>query len=571
MPSLHIEREILFKQIGKTFTDDEFTDLCFDFGIELDEITVEDKKVTYKIDLPANRYDLLCNEGLGRALKIFITKEKLPSFQVNSGSIQVFVKPEVLSVRPIVVCAVLRDVHFDEESFASFINLQEKLHQNICKKRKLVSIGTHDLDTVEAPFFYEAHPPADIVFAPLNQTQEMNSIQLFTFIEKEMQHLKDYLSIISGFDKYPVIYDNKHRVLSLPPIINSNHSKMSVNTKNVFIDVTAIDATKASVVLTTIVTSFAQYCKQPFTVESVNIISPTQQVSTFPDVTTRQVQVEVDYLCNSIGVTVDVNEICSLLSKMMLESVPVNDGKSISVTVPSNRSDIFHPCDVMEDFGIAYGYNKLVSISSYPTLCTKAKQQPVNKLSDKVRRELAQSGYTELLTLSLCSIAENYNLLNRAKDNLAVKLANPKTIEFQIARTSLLPGLLKTLATNRKIALPLQVFEVSDVVLKSTTHDVGARNERHAIACLCDTNSNFEVIRGLLDHILSKIGANRVDSKKITITASSDDAFIAGMRGDILLDNQKIGVIGVLHPEILINFKVPFPCTLFEFNLEPLI
>lgn len=78
--------------------DEEFDQLCFDYGIELDDIVSENiwrrkyfietgvfllqeaipesngKDVEYKIDIPANRYDILCLEGLSRALKIFLQK-----------------------------------------------------------------------------------------------------------------------------------------------------------------------------------------------------------------------------------------------------------------------------------------------------------------------------------------------------------------------------------------------------------------------------------------------------------------------------------------------------------------
>ena len=64
----------------------------------------------------------------------------------------------------------------------------------------------------------------------------------------------------------------------------------------------------------------------------------------------------------------------------------------------------------------------------------------------------------------------------------AVHIANPKTLEFQIARTTLLPGLLKTVQANLKMPLPMKLFEISDVVLKDGTRDVGAKNERQLCA-----------------------------------------------------------------------------------------
>lgn len=48
----------------------------------------------------------------------------------------------------------------------------------------------------------------------------------------------------------------------------------------------------------------------------------------------------------------------------------------------------------------------------------------------------------------------------------AVHISNPKTLEFQVCRTTLLPGVLKTIASNKKLPLPIKIFEISDVVIK---------------------------------------------------------------------------------------------------------
>lgn len=62
---------------------------------------------------------------------------------------QMIVRPETTLVRPFVVCAILRGVHFDPERFNSFMDLQDKLHQNLCRQRTLVAIGTHDMSTIQ--------------------------------------------------------------------------------------------------------------------------------------------------------------------------------------------------------------------------------------------------------------------------------------------------------------------------------------------------------------------------------------------------------------------------------------
>ena len=86
-------------------------------------------------------------------------------------------------VRPFVSGAVLRNIKFTQARYESFIALQDKLHQNLARQRTLVAIGTHDLDTLQGPFTYEALPPEKIKFVPLNQTKSMNAVELMKFYE----------------------------------------------------------------------------------------------------------------------------------------------------------------------------------------------------------------------------------------------------------------------------------------------------------------------------------------------------------------------------------------------------
>ena len=133
----------------------------------------------------ANRYDLLCMEGLVRALQIFqgINKE-LPKYSTilpsnKSDIITMRVTQTTKQIRQYVVGAILRNIEFTEESYNSFIKLQEKLHFNICRRRALVAIGTHDLDTLKPPFLYDARAPKDIKFRALKEEKEMDAVELF--------------------------------------------------------------------------------------------------------------------------------------------------------------------------------------------------------------------------------------------------------------------------------------------------------------------------------------------------------------------------------------------------------
>jgi phenylalanyl-tRNA synthetase beta chain len=128
---------------------------------------VQRKTPVYKIEVPANRYDLLCLEGIAQALKCYIGNAKMPDYKlIKPAQMQkIIVKKETAEVRPYVTSCILRNIKFDVQSYNSFIDLQDKLHNNICRKRAMCSMGTHDLSKIApGPITYEAHPPQDIVF-----------------------------------------------------------------------------------------------------------------------------------------------------------------------------------------------------------------------------------------------------------------------------------------------------------------------------------------------------------------------------------------------------------------------
>jgi phenylalanyl-tRNA synthetase beta chain len=402
--------------------------------------------------------------------------------------------------------AILRNVTFDKARYESFIALQDKLHQNLARQRTLVSIGTHDLDTIKGPFTYEALPPKDIRFVPLNQTKEMDGEELMAFYDKD-KNLGRYLHIIRDSPVYPVIYDANRTVCSLPPIINGEHSKITLNTKNVFIEITALDKTKVEIVNKIMVSMFSQYTSEPFTVEPVQIISEhNNETRVTPDIAPRTTQAEVSYINQCCGLQLSAEEICRLLTKMAYEATPSSTSPDlIDVHIPPTRADILHQADIMEDVAIAYGFNNLPR--SFPSKSgTVAQPLPINKLSDIIRTEAAMAGWSEVLPLILCSHDENFAWLNRKDDgNTAVKLANPKTQEFQVVRTSLLPGLLKTIRENKSHSVPMKIFEVSDVAFKDLSMERKSRNERHFAAAWYSKTSGFEVVHGLLDRIMSML------------------------------------------------------------------
>ncbi|OLP92015.1 putative phenylalanine--tRNA ligase beta subunit [Symbiodinium microadriaticum] len=626
MPTVSVFYDCLQKALGNDVTEESFDELCFEFGLELDDVTSQKEmvekergadaaadmsdRVIFKVDVPANRYDLLCIEGLVRSLQIFKGVIPAPLYKLSMPKplpqMTMTVKKETAQIRPFVVCAILRNVTFDKDRYDSFIELQDKLHQNICRKRTLVAIGTHDLSTLKPPFTYEALPPNQIHFTPLNQTEEMDGNRMMEVLSAHQQ-LKTYLPIIRSSPVYPVIYDSNRVVLSLPPIINGEHSKIKMETKDVFIECTATDLTKANIVLNTVVAMFAEYCKEPFVAEPVEVIYESDYPGNsfiqpgdkrlYPALEPRAMKAKISRMKASLGLDkLSGAQVRDYLRKMSLPcDIDSKDADILDVQVPITRSDIMHECDLIEDLAIAYGYNNLET--SVPQTVAVSAGQPVNNLSDLARGELAMAGYTECMNWSLLSKKENFTFMRRESkvEELwrtvkqpyeyiptapAVSVSNPKTKDFEIIRTSMMPGILKTLANSKQLPPPIKLFEVGDVVIQEPTREVGCKNVRRLVAVHANMRSQFSLLHGVLDQLMYSLNCepeheHKEGSKRRTfkLVPSEDPAFFVGMQAHVVCEGINIGIIGELHPEVLSSkgFDINLPTSAFELNLEPFL
>lgn len=472
--------------------DEEFEDLCFEYGLEVeftdtnemrkrkaneDEVEEEKKEDTkknkakknkkdkkkkgwsqkeeekvepvYKVEVPANRYDLLSVEGIALALKSYLQLGEYPKYQIKNPEKleKIVVLPETKDVRPFWVSAIVKNVAFNQESYNSFIDLQDLLHQNICRRRKLVAMGTHDYDNMEGPITYEARKPEDITFIPLNETKEINGVDFIEMCKKD-QYIKEYVPIIGDKPRFPVFYDKNGVVLSLPPLKNSQATAISVDTKNVFIEITATDHKRARIVLDILTTHLSQFSSDKYCIEQVEVEYKDGTITKNPTLKENTFEVELDYTNKLLGLNLSIEDITKLVGKMGLKVIS-NTEDTFTVSIPVSRNDVLHPWDVVEDIGIAYGFNNIET--KMASTLTTGKALPKNKFTDLLRMELAQAGFIECMNMALVSEVDIFSGMRKEhKSGVAVKLANSKTIEFNYCRNSLIPGLLKTLHTSMK-------------------------------------------------------------------------------------------------------------------------
>jgi phenylalanyl-tRNA synthetase beta chain len=446
--------------------------------------------------------------------------------------------------------------------------------------------------------------PENINFVPLteNEGRLFRGKELLDFYRQDpsAKHLKPYTDIIYDSPVYPVITDSNGTVLSMPPIINSKHSRIQLDTRNVFIECTGTDITKVNIVLDTVVTMFSEYCSVPFTVEPVTIrYSHNETSMETPLLSHRTCDASMDEINGIIGISITPEKACELSNRMQLgpaEYLPNN--RSIRVQVPPTRSDILHAVDVVEDIAIAYGFNNI--LREMPRTQTVGAALPINHFSDLLRIELANAGYMEMLTHGLCSTAENFTHLRRPI-TAAVSLSNPVNKEYEVVRTTLIPGALKTLAHNRSISHKdgVKLFEISDVVIRDSSVEVGAKNVRRLVALYAANIASFEIIHGLVDRVMicsqiqpeEKYAANSLTSQEIadlkriarsgriyTIEYCDDPIFFSGMGAKVLIHYTQgdiepltIGVFGVVHPEVLKSYDISYPCAIAEIDVETLM
>ncbi len=107
---------------------------------------------------------------------------------------------------------------------------------------------------------------------------------------------------------------------------------------------------------------FSEYCESKFEIEAVEVTyhAEANVKHIYPKLIEREELINVDEMNKRVGINIDASKMAELLAKMCLNSRVVNENQ-ISVRIPPTRSDILHSCDIIEDLGISYGYNNIVT------------------------------------------------------------------------------------------------------------------------------------------------------------------------------------------------------------------
>jgi len=487
-----------------------------------------------------DRPDLFSPEGVARAMRGYLGIEiGLPSYQVTPSGISFTVDPALANIRPVLGSAVIRGVEFDDESIQSIMSLQESLHWAVGRGRGKVAIGIHDLDTVKPPFRYIASP-RNRKFIPLDYTEEMTMDEI---LEKH-QKGRDYAKIVKDFPLFPLIVDKDDNVLSFPPIINGELTRVTIDTKNILLDTTGTDKRAVGVAVNIICTAMAE---AGATIESVGIGGVQ-----IPTLAPAERTVSVQECARLLGIDLNAATMASLLQKMRFGAVPVGADK-VKVQVPCYRADIMHDWDLFEDVAIAYGYDRIQA--QPPATFTVGKPHPVQVNAALAREAFCGLGYLEVMPFTLTNEDTLFKKMQRGEKSGVLHVMHPISIENTVVRTDLLPLLLEFLALNRHRELPQRLFTVGDVVDSCLTY-------QHAAGVSTHPDADFSEAYASADAVLHELSIDH------SIKESADPAFIDGRKGDIIVAGKKIGVFGEIHPSVLNSFELEHSVAAFEFDLR---
>ncbi len=492
-----------------------------------------------------NRPDLYSVEGVARALRGFLDIEPgYKNYDVKRGSWRIYVDESVLHVRPRIRCCVVRNIEMSDEVIRSLMEVQEDLHWTIGRNRRRMAIGVHDLNKIRFPLFYKA-VNSKFSFIPLDFTRVMTVEEIL----REHPKGKKFAFILEGKDRYPMIIDSDGDAISFPPIINSEKTRVTEKTRNLFIDVTGFDdnVDKALNILATMLAD------RGGVIESVEIVYGDRTVIS-PDLRAKRMVIKKSEIEGLLGFKLSDSDIKRSLERMRF-GVERIDENSVVVAVPPYRADIMHEWDVIEDIAIGYGYDRIEP--EYPQTNTIGLTHKWNEIKNAVRNIMIGLGFLEVVTFTLTNERIQFDYMRRERPEpwkTYVPVMHPLTEDHTIIRTDLLPKLLEVLSMNKHHPMPQKIFEVGDVV-------VDMKNRLRLCACSTHSRANFSEIRSIVQVVMRELNV------KWDVEESKNEAFIDGRRADIMVGGKRIGVFGEIHPEVLENFDINNPVVAFEIDL----
>ncbi|WP_336336046.1 phenylalanine--tRNA ligase subunit beta [Haloarcula brevis] len=556
--------------------DDELKSDLFDLGLEFEGWTEDDE---FQLEFAPDRLDRLSVEGVARSLRYHYGDDRgvdVPNTNSADWTIEVEDQPDE---RPYVTGAVVRGLDMDDAALESLIQLQEKLHATMGRKRAKGAIGVHDLtmlkgdsvtDETGKSITYTSADPDEATFVPLDADAEMTPSEVMASHETG----QTYGDLVADFDRVPAIYD-AIGLFSFPPVINGRRTEVSVDSRDLFIEMTGTDQWTIDHMCNIVCYALAARGGQ---VEKVDVSYADDAPGEYagktlerPDFSVRTKTVTHDRIESILGVSLDSREVVDYAERAGLDAIET-DAAAYEVEVPPYRVDVIHPLDIIDDIGRALGFNSLEP--TYPDVSTVGGRHDRSRLEDAARDALVGLGFEDLLNFHMTNEAENFERMNLPMpddgDAEAVGLADPVTIQepysedYTILRTWALPSIMMVLENNTHRSYPQDLAEIGLAAGLDDSENTGVAEHRTVSGALARTDASYEDAKARLQAL-----ADAFD-KDLETPPTTHPSFIGGRAAEVVLDGESVGVVGEIHPKVLVEHDLELPVAAFEFRLDAL-
>ena len=544
MANVKINRKLFEKEIGKI--DEKMQDKISLMGTPV--YSISDDEI--EIEIYPNRPDLLSYQGFKRAFLAFLGKEKnVKEYKTNppKKDYQVTIDSSVKNIRPYTACAIVSDLKLDDNKIKEVIDIQEKLHLTLGRKRKKLAIGIYPLEKIKLPITFKALDPEKIRFTPLGSEKEMSGLEI---LEKHPTG-KEYASLLSGKPKFPIFIDADNKILSMPPIINSNLTgKVDGDTKEIFIECSGFEFEILKKCLNILVVALADMGGK---IHQMELKYSKREVT--PNLNQEKMKISLENTNKLLGLNLKENEIGDLLEKMG------HRYSNKTAEIPAWRTDIMHEVDLIEDIAIAYGYNNFeAEIPSISTIGEEDKKEKIKKIISEI---IASLGFLEVSNYHLTNKEDQFSKMGLQDRQIKdfVEVIESKT-EYNILRKDLSHYLMKIFSENVDSEYPQKIYEIGKVF----SYENKKIEEKENISIALSPN-NFTEIKQVLDYLGKMLNLSFI----LKEPKLAPGWFIDGRVAEISLDEETIGFIGEIHPKILKNWRLKMPVALMEINLDTIL
>lgn len=562
MPTINIKKRDIENLIGSPMSLDDLKQYLYLVKGEFKDY--DDQKDELRVEISdSNRPDLWCVEGIARQIMGKLKGEwrNYDFFYTTEGMEKtgdIIVSAGMKDIRPYVGGFAACNIHMDEDMLTQLIQTQEKISEIFGSKRRRISIGIYSLSMIDFPVYYKDVKPEAISFIPLGFDESMD---LDSILRKHPKG-QAYGSILRDYARYPILIDSKGKVLSFPPIINSREvGEVKVRDRDIFVEVTGTDLRLVLLVLNILsVNLFDRGAKiKPSEVRYPYDTEFGSNISTPVDLT-GPISLSYPDIEKVLGEKIPMDEVAALLDSYGYWVR--KKGEILEVTPPPFRDDIMHPVDICEDIAISRGYSSFTPIM--PSQMTIGTITEIESFSDRLREYMVGCGFQEIISNILTS---KEDILDRMclGDEKVIEVDNIMSRSYSVLRHWIIPSLLRVEASSGETFYPHRIFEVGEVALYDESQKLWSRTAIKCAALISHGEANFSEIHSIVENLMYYL---QIECKLIPVKHPS---FIDGRSGYICVGDEEVGLIGEVHPEVLTNWEIHMPCSVFEMDVDKLL